>query len=86
MKKYTDQVVICYDRDEAGQKAADKAMRLLSEVDIAVRVLRIPGAKDPDEYIKNFGSVKFREVLDNSKTPFDYKIFQAHIIYLLPQC
>ncbi len=77
MKKYTDKVVICYDSDEAGQKAADKAMRLLSEVDIAVRVLRIPGAKDPDEYIKNFGSVKFREVLDNSKTPFDYKIFQA---------
>lgn len=81
MKKYTDKVVICYDSDEAGQKAADKAMRLLSEVDIAVRVLRIPGAKDPDEYIKNFGALQFREVLDNSKTPFDYKIFQAKSKY-----
>lgn len=81
MKKYTDKVVICYDSDEAGQKAADKAMRLLSEVDIAVRVLRIPGAKDPDEYIKNFGALQFREVLDNSKTPFDYKIFQVKSKY-----
>ncbi|MBQ4066786.1 MAG: DNA primase, partial [Clostridia bacterium] len=82
MKKYTDKVVICYDSDEAGQKAADKAMRLLSEVDIAVRVIRIPGAKDPDEFIKShssreIGAVRFREVIESSKTPFDYKIFQT---------
>ena len=84
MKKYTDKVVICYDSDEAGQKAADKAMRLLSEVDISVRVIRIPGAKDPDEYIKKnkpFGAVRFREVIENSKTPFDYKIFQVKSKY-----
>ncbi len=80
MKKYTDKVVICYDSDEAGQKAADKAMRLLSEVDISVRVIRIPGAKDPDEFIKSnapYGAVRFREVIENAKTPFDYKIFQT---------
>lgn len=80
MKKYTDKVVICYDSDEAGQKAADKAMRLLSEVDISVRVIRIPGAKDPDEFIKNngqYGAVRFREVIENARTPFDYKIFQT---------
>lgn len=80
MKKYTDKVVICYDSDEAGQKAADKAMRLLSEVDITVRVIRIPGAKDPDEFIKShgeFGAVRFREVIENARTPFDYKIFQT---------
>lgn len=80
MKKYTDKVVICYDSDSAGQKAADKAMRLLSEVDIAVKVIRIPGAKDPDEFIKSnepYGAVRFREVIENAKTPFDYKIFQT---------
>ncbi|MBE6587134.1 MAG: DNA primase [Ruminococcaceae bacterium] len=80
MKKYTDKVVICYDSDEAGQKAADKAMRLLSEVDISVRVIRIPGAKDPDEFIKSnepYGAVRFREVIENARTPFDYKIFQT---------
>ena len=80
MKKYTDKVVICYDSDEAGQKAADKAMRLLAEVDIAVRIIRIPGAKDPDEFIKKnepYGAVRFRDVIENARTPFDYKIFQA---------
>ena len=84
MKKYTDKVVICYDSDEAGQKAADKAMRLLSEVDIAVRVIRIPGAKDPDEYMKKnkpFGAVRFKEIIENSRTPFDYKIFQVQSKY-----
>ena len=84
MKKYTDKVVICYDSDEAGQKAADKAMRLLSEVDISVRVIRIPGAKDPDEYIKKnkpYGAVRFREVIESSRTPFDYKIFQMQSKY-----
>ncbi len=84
MKKYTDKVVICYDSDEAGQKAADKAMRLLSEVDISVRVIRIPGAKDPDEFMKKnkpFGAVRFKEVINNSRTPFDYKIFQAQSKY-----
>ena len=84
MKKYTDNVVICYDSDEAGQKAADKAMRLLSEVDISVRVIRIPGAKDPDEFIKKnapYGAVRFREVIEAAKTPFDYKIFQVKAKY-----
>lgn len=84
MKKYTDKVVICYDSDEAGQKAADKAMRLLSEVDISVRVIRIPGAKDPDEFMKKnkpFGAVRFKEVIENSRTPFDYKIFQVQSKY-----
>ena len=74
MKKYTDKVIISYDSDEAGQRAADKALRLLGEVDIEARVLVIPGAKDPDEYIKKFGSVKFSEVLKGSKGGFDHKI------------
>ena len=74
MKKYTDKVIISYDSDEAGQRAADKALRLLGEVDIEARVLVTPGAKDPDEYIKKFGSVKFSEVLKGSKGGFDHKI------------
>lgn len=74
MKKYTDKVIISYDNDEAGQRAADKALRLLGEVDIEARVLVIPGAKDPDEYIKKFGTVKFSEVLKGSKGGFDHKI------------
>lgn len=74
MKKYTEKVTISYDSDEAGQKAADKALRLLGEVGIDAKVLSIPGAKDPDEYIKTYGAAKFKEVLADSKTEFDFKI------------
>lgn len=74
MKKYTDKVTISYDSDEAGQRAADKALRLLDEVGIEAKVLVIPGAKDPDEYIKSFGAKRFADVLKNSKAGFEHKI------------
>ena len=72
--KYTGQVVICYDSDQAGQTAAQKAMRLLGEVGVDVRVLKLENAKDPDEYIKKFGADAFRRVLDSSMTGFDYRL------------
>lgn len=74
MKKYTGNVVIAYDSDEAGQKAADKALRLLAEAGVEGKVLRMSGAKDPDEYIKNFGAQRFRELLSESRPRFDYKL------------
>ena len=72
--KYTKKVVICYDSDKAGQNAANKAMRLLGEVGIDVRVLKLNGAKDPDEYIKKFGAESFSKCLDESKTGFEFKM------------
>jgi len=74
MKKYTNNVVIAYDSDEAGQKAADKALRLLAEAGVEGRVLRMNGAKDPDEYIKTFGPQRFRDLLSQSRPRFDYKL------------
>lgn len=74
MKKYTNNVVIAYDSDEAGQKAADKALRLLAEAGVEGKVLRMSGAKDPDEYIKTFGAQRFRDLLSQSRPRFDYKL------------
>ncbi len=76
MAKYTKQVVISYDSDSAGQAAASKALKLLAEVGLDARVLRLTGAKDPDEFMKNNGSAgpeKFRMILDDSRTPFEFK-------------
>ena len=81
--KHTKKVVICYDADSAGQNAAQKAMRLLSEVGVEVRVLKIPGAKDPDEYIKKFGTDSFRRALGESKTGFDYNLEKIATSYNL---
>ena len=83
--KYTKKVVICYDSDKAGQNAATKAMRLLGEVGLDVRVIKLNGAKDPDEYIKRFGKDSFSKSLDESKIGFEFrmdKILGEHDISL----
>ena len=73
MTKYTKQVVICYDADEAGQRAAIKAMEVLGQVGMDVRVLHVNDAKDPDEYLRKFGDVRFRRLVEGSRTEFSYK-------------
>lgn len=81
--KYTKKVIILYDSDAAGQTAADKAMRLLGEAGVDVRVLKLSGAKDPDEYIKLYGADAFRKVISESKSGFEFrmeKILSAHDI------
>ena len=74
MSRYTKKVIISYDADEAGQKAAQKAMKLLGEVGLDVGVIKVPGAKDPDEFIKTYGKEKFKEVISQSKTKFEYNM------------
>ncbi len=74
LTRYTKRVVINYDSDEAGQRAAYKAMQLLDEVGLEVRVLRLSGAKDADEYIRQYGADAFRKLLWESRTAFDYKM------------
>ena len=74
ISKYTKNVVISYDMDNAGRTAADKAMRLLAEVGVDVKILNMTGAKDPDEYIKKYGPDKFNLLLNKSQTGFDYKL------------
>ena len=86
--KYTKKVVICYDSDNAGQNATQKAIKLLGEVGVEVRILKLSGAKDPDEYIKKFGAENFRRLLGESKTGFEYnieKIISAHDMSLVEE-
>ena len=74
LAKYTKRVIISYDSDGAGQNAATRAMRLLGEVGLEVRVLQMSGAKDPDEYIKKFGADRFRKLLSDSRTGFEFRL------------
>lgn len=73
MAKYTKEVIICYDSDDAGVNAANKAMRVLGGVGVNVRVLKVEGAKDPDEYIKKYGGASFSNLIDRSRTGFEFK-------------
>ena len=73
MKRSTDEVVISYDNDAAGQKAANRAFERLREAGVVARVLVIEGAKDPDEYISKYGAEAFRKLLGSTVSEFDYK-------------
>lgn len=77
ISRYTDEVIIAYDSDEAGQKATKRAISLLRESDLLIRVLTIPKGKDPDEYIKSFGkdgSLRFKQLIENSENDVLYSI------------
>jgi len=74
LKDYTKRVIISYDSDEAGQNAADKAFRLLGNTGVETKILKMEGAKDPDEYIKKFGPDKFRMLLEGSRSQFEFKL------------
>jgi len=74
--RYTKKVVISYDSDAAGQRAADKAFNLLQEVGIDVKILKMDNAKDPDEYIRKNGAAKFSTLLNTSKSRFEFDCYK----------
>ncbi len=73
MKRYTDKVIIAYDADDAGQRAAEKAFTVLGEAGLETKRLKVEGAKDPDEYIQRFGPERFRKLLDASRSLFEFR-------------
>lgn len=73
MKKYTKSAIICFDADEAGQRNADKVFKLLSEVGLEAKLLKVENAKDPDEFIGKFGKEAFNRLLNRSRSRFDFK-------------
>ncbi len=74
--RYTKKVVISYDADGAGQAAAQRAIDILKRADLQVNVLRIPGAKDPDELIKTKGADAFRRLIEHSEGHNAYRLEQ----------
>jgi DNA primase len=74
ISRYTNEVIIAYDNDGAGLKASQRAIEILEKLDIKVRVLRMTGAKDPDEYIKTKGPEAFRKLLEGSENQMDYRL------------
>ena len=74
ISRYTNEVVIAYDSDGAGKKAAQRAIGLLEKLDVKVKVLSMTGAKDPDEYIKTKGADAFRNLVEKSENHIDYRL------------
>ncbi len=72
--RYTKNIVISYDADGAGQAAAQRAIDILKRADLTVKVLRIPGAKDPDEFIKEKGTDAYRRLIEASENHIAYRL------------
>ena len=74
LSRYTEQVVLIYDGDEAGQRATRRAIPMLEKAGLQVKVLQMKDAKDPDEYLKKFGPDKFRNLLNESANRVEYQL------------
>lgn len=81
MSRYTEKVVIAYDNDGAGQKAAQRAIGIFENTGIQCRVLRMSGAKDPDEYIKKMGAEAFGLLLERSENHIEYRLLAVKSKY-----
>jgi DNA primase len=77
LSDYADEVVLCYDGDEAGRRATDRAIQVLKHTQLKVRVLSLAGAKDPDEFIAAFGASRFAQLLDGSGNTLEYALAAA---------
>ena len=74
LSKYTEQVVLTYDSDAAGQDATRRAIPMLEKAGIQVKILRMEGAKDPDEYLKKYGADRFAVLLQGSESQAEYRL------------
>lgn len=83
LSRYTKELVLCYDNDAAGKKSTDRVLGILKDADMAVRVLQLPNAydpegkplkQDPDDFIKKFGPAAFEKCLNGSAGQNDYKL------------
>lgn len=77
LSRYTSQVIIAYDADAAGQKAAQRAIGILQPLDLKIKVLQIPDAKDPDEFIQSRGAGAFRALIEHSGNQMEYRLEQT---------
>ena len=74
LSKYTDQVVMTYDSDSAGQAATQRAISMLEKTGVRVRILTLKGAKDADEFLHKYGADAFQVLLQDSENQADYRL------------
>lgn len=77
LSRYTKEVIILMDSDGAGEKATDRAMDILSAQGVSMKIVRLPKAKDPDEFIKKFGAGAFEARLENAFSEVEYRLITA---------
>ena len=72
--KHSKNIYLCYDSDEAGQKAAKRAIEIFSTLDCNVKVLKVPDGKDPDDFIRKHGPLAFEKLLSSARATVKYQL------------
>lgn len=84
IRRYADEVVICYDSDEAGRRATQRAIPILKKAGLLVRVITVPGGKDPDEFFRSDpkdGPLRFKRLIQHSGNDTEYRLSVARDKY-----
>lgn len=86
MKRYADEVIICYDADGAGQKATARAIQILRNAGLPIKILTVPSGKDPDEFIRSKGEngpAAFKLLIDKCGNDVEYRLMKLRENYNL---
>lgn len=76
LSRYASEILLCFDNDDAGQKATKRAIETFGSVGMKVRIIRMTGGKDPDEILKKYGPEKFRSFITGAANDIEYKILE----------
>lgn len=83
LKRFSDNIVLMFDGDSAGQKATERAIKVLKENGLNIKVVRLPNGKDPDEVLKLYGKEKMQSLIDNAKDYVEYLLLSKKEKYNL---
>ena len=86
MKRYADEVIICYDADGAGQKATARAIDILRNAGLPIKILTVPSGKDPDEFIRSKGDngpAAFKLLIEKCGNDIEYRLMKLKENYNL---
>ena len=77
LARYADEVVLSYDADEAGQRATQRALEVLGQTNLKLRVLKLSGGKDPDEILQTYGAEKYRQLLEGAANEIEFSLLRV---------
>ena len=77
LTRYGEEILLCYDADEAGQKATQRAIGIFNSIGAKIRVIRLSGGKDPDEILQKYGPERFRSLIDGAENEIEFKLLKT---------
>ena len=81
LSRYASEILIAYDADEAGQKAATRALSIFKKTTAKIKVLRLSGGKDPDEILKKYGVEKMKSIITGAANEIEFALLREHSKY-----